>query len=234
MADARWVRAERRATRIAQTAPVSAAGVRRSSSPVVNAGTGLEVQEKHGSSQPATEPVYGRTATLSLARPSRSASRARPKMPHDRCTLAMATELLHYRPARDRHDDWLHRIEELITVVGYSSALSCSLRPQPSLANNDEEDAPPPPRGVSRTPSPGRKRDPAPGLVNPGQGPVMNYQWEYPGANTFMPFGLENMAATYQRLQPAMLVPRLLGRREEEEEMLGPSEGPEPREAADP
>ncbi|KAE8819127.1 hypothetical protein D1007_03114 [Hordeum vulgare] len=95
----------RRATRIAQTAPVDAVGTRRSPSPVVNAATGPEAQEQHGSSQPTTEPADGRTAMPSLATPSGSASRARPERPHGRRALAMATELLRYRPAPDRHDD---------------------------------------------------------------------------------------------------------------------------------
>ncbi|KAE8797594.1 hypothetical protein D1007_27249 [Hordeum vulgare] len=109
--------------------PIGAAGVRRSPSPVMNAATGPEVQEQQGSSQLVTEQANGRTATLSLARPSRSASRARPEMPHGRRALAMATELLRYRPAPDRHDEWLQRIEELIIAVGDSTALSCSLQP---------------------------------------------------------------------------------------------------------
>ncbi|KAE8772841.1 hypothetical protein D1007_55102 [Hordeum vulgare] len=107
MADALRVRAERHATRISQTAPVCAVGARRSLSPVVNAATGLEVQEQQGSSQPVTKPVDGCTATPSLAKPSGSTSRARLEMPYGRRLLAMATELLRYRPAPDRHDDWL-------------------------------------------------------------------------------------------------------------------------------
>ncbi|KAE8795956.1 hypothetical protein D1007_29150 [Hordeum vulgare] len=116
MADARRLPVERRAIRIAQTVPVGAAGARRSPSPVVNAATNPEAQEQQGSSEPATEHVEGRTATPSLARPSGSASCARPEMPHCCRTLAMATELLRYRPAPDRHNDWLHRIEELIAA----------------------------------------------------------------------------------------------------------------------
>ncbi|KAE8780165.1 hypothetical protein D1007_46719 [Hordeum vulgare] len=68
MADARRVRAERRAACIAQTAPVGAVGARRSPSPMVNAATGPEARQQQGSSQPPTEQVDGRTATLSLAR----------------------------------------------------------------------------------------------------------------------------------------------------------------------
>ncbi|KAE8784148.1 hypothetical protein D1007_42320 [Hordeum vulgare] len=151
----------------------SVLSARGSPSPVVNAATGPEVQEQQGSSQPVTELVDGRTATPSLVRPSGSVSRARPEMPHGRCALAMATELLCYPPAPDRHDDWLHRIEEFITAAGDSTTLSCSLRPQPSLANNEEQDVPPHPHGMLRTPSPSRKRDPAPGLVNPGRVPEM-------------------------------------------------------------
>ncbi|KAE8772849.1 hypothetical protein D1007_55110 [Hordeum vulgare] len=105
MADARRVRAERRATCIAQTAPFGSSGVRRSPSPVVNAATGPEGQEQHGSSHPMTKPVDGRTATPSLARPSGLALRARPEVPHGRHALAMATEMLHYRRAPDRHGD---------------------------------------------------------------------------------------------------------------------------------
>ncbi|KAE8787394.1 hypothetical protein D1007_38667 [Hordeum vulgare] len=104
---------------------------------MVNAATGPEVQEQQGSSQPVTEPVDGRTTTPSLARPSASTSRARPKMPHGRHALAMATELLRYRPAPDRHDDWIECIEELITAAGDSATLSCSLRLQSSLVYNE-------------------------------------------------------------------------------------------------
>ncbi|KAE8808772.1 hypothetical protein D1007_14865 [Hordeum vulgare] len=143
-ADACRVLAQLRATRFAQTAPVDDADACLSPSPMVNAATDPEAQEQQGSSQPAIEPIYGRTAMPSLARPSRSTSRARPEMPHGRRVLAMATELLRYRPAPDRHDDWLHRIKELITAVGDSAALSCSLRPQPCLANNEEQDVLPP------------------------------------------------------------------------------------------
>ncbi|KAE8794165.1 Polypyrimidine tract-binding protein-like protein 1 [Hordeum vulgare] len=172
VAPVRFTYLECRATRIAQTAPVSAVGARRSPSPMVNAATGLEAQEQQGSSQPATEPIDGRTATPLLARPSGSASRARLEMPHGRRALAMATELLRYRPAPDHQDDWCYHIEELIAAACNSAALSCSLRPQPSLAN-EEQDAPPHLSGVSRTSSPGRKCDPAPGLVKPGWGPGM-------------------------------------------------------------
>ncbi|KAE8792495.1 hypothetical protein D1007_32967 [Hordeum vulgare] len=94
---------------------------------MVNAANGPKVQEQHGSSQLVTEPVDGCTATPSLAKPSGSASRARPEMPHGRRALAMATELLRYRPSLDRHDDWLHRIEELIAATSDLAALSFSL-----------------------------------------------------------------------------------------------------------
>ncbi|KAE8805707.1 hypothetical protein D1007_18210 [Hordeum vulgare] len=252
MADARRVRAERRATRIAQTTHVGAAGARRSPSPVVNATTGPEVQEQQGSSEPVTEPVDGRTAIMSLVRPLGSASRARPEVPHGWRTLAMDTELLRYRPAPDRHEDWLQRIEELIAAIGDSAALSSSLRPQPSLANNEEQDAPPPPPRHAADPEPRQEVRPRALPPEPRAGPrdeascqmiprphtnacaplmlqisrptahdpfwptLAGYRWEYPGANTFMPFGLGNAVASYQRLQHAMLVPCLLGRHEEE------------------
>ncbi|KAE8811434.1 hypothetical protein D1007_11819 [Hordeum vulgare] len=151
MADARPVRTERHATRVAKTAPVGAAGARRSPSPMVNAATGPEVQEQQGSSHPVTEQADGYTTTPLLTRSSGSASHVRPEMPHGRCGLAMATELLRYRPAPDRHDDWLQRIEELIVVAGDSTT----------------------PRSVSRTPCLGRKHDTAPGLVNPERDPEM-------------------------------------------------------------
>ncbi|KAE8778023.1 hypothetical protein D1007_49160 [Hordeum vulgare] len=129
MANARRVRYEHRTTHFAQTAPVGAAGVCRSSSPVVNAPTCPEIQEQQGSSQPMTEPVDGRTATPSLATPSGSASRARPEMSHGWRVLAMATELLRYRPAPNRLDDWLHHIEELIATACDSVELSYLPRP---------------------------------------------------------------------------------------------------------
>ncbi|KAE8801352.1 hypothetical protein D1007_23049 [Hordeum vulgare] len=108
-----------------------------SRSPVVNAAMGPDTKEQQGSCQPATEQADGRTATLSLVRASRSASHARPEMPHGRRTLAMATELLHYRTAPDHHNDWLQRIKELIAAAGDSATFFCSLQPQPSLANDE-------------------------------------------------------------------------------------------------
>ncbi|KAE8790483.1 hypothetical protein D1007_35135 [Hordeum vulgare] len=151
MADARRARAERCATRVAQTAPAGPASARRSPLPVVNAPTGLDAQEQQGSSQQATEHPNGRTATPSLVRASGSASRARPEMPHGRRALAMFIELLHYRPAADRHNDWLQRIEELVAAAGDSMALSSLFRHQPSLVNDEEQDAPPlPPRHDAR------------------------------------------------------------------------------------
>ncbi|KAE8806760.1 hypothetical protein D1007_17122 [Hordeum vulgare] len=160
MADARRVHAERRTSRIAQTVPIGAASARPSPSPMVNDATGTEAQEKYGSSQPATDVIDGHTATSSLTRPSGSASRARPQMPQGRRALAMATELLHYRPTPDRHEDWLHRIKELISTADDSTALSCSLQPQQSLTNNKEQDTPhPSPRGVTN-PEPGHEARP--------------------------------------------------------------------------
>ncbi|KAE8803218.1 hypothetical protein D1007_20994 [Hordeum vulgare] len=98
-------RAERRTTHVAQTAPTDPADVHRSPSPMVNAATGADAKEPQGSSQPATEQTDGRTATPSLVQDSGSASRARPEMLHGRRALAMATELLPYRSAPDRHND---------------------------------------------------------------------------------------------------------------------------------
>ncbi|KAE8791852.1 hypothetical protein D1007_33681 [Hordeum vulgare] len=126
MADARRARAERRATRVAQTAPVGPGGARRSPSLMVNTATGPDAQEHQGSSQPATEQPDGRTATPSLVPASGSASRARPKMSHGRHALAMAVELLLYYPAPDRHNESLQRIEELVATVSDPAALSCS------------------------------------------------------------------------------------------------------------
>ncbi|KAE8773135.1 hypothetical protein D1007_54757 [Hordeum vulgare] len=160
MANARLVRAERCATRITQTAPVGAAGARRSPSPMVNTATSLEAQEPQGSSQSATEPVDGRTATPSLARTSGSASCAREKVPHGRRALAMAMELLRYWPAPNRHNDWLQRIDDLIAVADDSPALSSSLRHEPSLANNEEQDAPPPPPRRVADPEPRQEARP--------------------------------------------------------------------------
>ncbi|KAE8809442.1 hypothetical protein D1007_13961 [Hordeum vulgare] len=144
MADARRARVERRATRNAHTAPGGPAGAHRSPSPVVNTATSLDAQEQQGSSPSATEQVDGRTSTLSLVRAFGSLSHARLEMLHGWRALAMMTKLLHYRPTPDRHNDWLQRIEELVAAVGDSVAFSCSFRPQPSLVNGEEQDAPPP------------------------------------------------------------------------------------------
>ncbi|KAE8797593.1 hypothetical protein D1007_27248 [Hordeum vulgare] len=125
MADACRARAERRAARIAQTAPAGPAGAHRSPSPVMNAATGPDAQEQQGSSLPVTEHRYSRTATPSLVRGSRATLHARADMSHGRRVLAMATELLRYRPAPDHHHDWLQRIEEHVAAAGDSTSLSC-------------------------------------------------------------------------------------------------------------
>ncbi|KAE8815686.1 hypothetical protein D1007_06874 [Hordeum vulgare] len=127
MADAFRARAERGATRIAQTAPVDPVGAGRSPSPVVNAATDPDAQEQQGSSKSTTEQANGSTATPLLLWASGSASRARPERPHGQHTLSMAAELLRYRPAPGRHNGWLQRIEELVAAAGDSAAFSCSL-----------------------------------------------------------------------------------------------------------
>ncbi|KAE8818322.1 hypothetical protein D1007_03956 [Hordeum vulgare] len=95
MVDARRARVERRATRVAQTAPVGPAGMRQSPPLMANAATAPDAQEQQGSSQPAIEQADDRTATPSLLWASGSASRAQPEMPHSWRALAMAIELLH-------------------------------------------------------------------------------------------------------------------------------------------
>ncbi|KAE8802894.1 hypothetical protein D1007_21328 [Hordeum vulgare] len=129
MAEARQARAERRATRVAQTAPEGPISARRSPSPGVNADMGPDAQEEQGSSHPATEHPNGCTATLSLIRASGAASHTRPEMPHGRHALSMTTELLHYRPSPHCHDKWLQHIEELVAAAGESAVLSFSFRP---------------------------------------------------------------------------------------------------------
>ncbi|KAE8794701.1 hypothetical protein D1007_30537 [Hordeum vulgare] len=153
MPDAHWARAECRATRVAQTAPAGPAGTRRSPLPVVNAATGPNAQERQGSSQPATEHPDSRP-------PLRRSSRLRLDMPHGRRMLAMVTELLRYRPSPDRHNDWLQRIEELVAAAGDSVALSFLFVPQPSHANGEEQDAPPPPPWSEARPEPRQEARP--------------------------------------------------------------------------
>ncbi|KAE8778181.1 hypothetical protein D1007_48949 [Hordeum vulgare] len=134
MPTSRQSRVERRIARVAQTVPMGHAGARWSPSPVVNAATGPGVQEQQGSSHPITEHPDGRTATPSLVQPSGSSSRARPREVCGQRALAMANELLPYRPVAD----WLQRIEEVIATAGEATVRSGSLRPQPSHANNEE------------------------------------------------------------------------------------------------
>ncbi|KAE8770874.1 hypothetical protein D1007_57306 [Hordeum vulgare] len=105
-------------------APVGPAGTRRSPSPMVNAPTGPDANEQQGSSQRTTEQPDSRTATPSLGRASGLASRARPEMSHSPHALAMASELLRYRPTPDRHNDWLQRIEELVAAAGDAAEFS--------------------------------------------------------------------------------------------------------------
>ncbi|KAE8798044.1 hypothetical protein D1007_26782 [Hordeum vulgare] len=169
MADARRARAERRATRVPQTAPVGPAGARWS--PMANATTGPDAQEQQGSSQPATEQPTGRIATPLLVRASGSASRARPEMPHGRRALAMVTELLRYRPAPDRHNGWLQRIEELVAAAGDPVTFSCSFQPQPSLVNDEEKDVPPPPPRHGAHPEPRKEAHPREWPREPRAGP---------------------------------------------------------------
>ncbi|KAE8809847.1 Puromycin-sensitive aminopeptidase [Hordeum vulgare] len=140
--------------------PAGPVGACRSPPPVVNASTGPNAQEQQGSSQPATEHPDGHTATPSLVRASGSASHARLEMPHGRHALAMAIELLRYQPAPDRHNDWLQRIEELVSAAGDSTSLSCSFRPQLSQANDEEQDAPPPPPRRDVCPEPRQEAHP--------------------------------------------------------------------------
>ncbi|KAE8772114.1 hypothetical protein D1007_55919 [Hordeum vulgare] len=85
----------------------------------------------------------------------------------------MATELLCYRPAPYSHNESLQRIEELVAAAGDSTVFSCLFRPQPSLANDEEQEAPPHLCGMARTSSLGRKRIPTTGLVNQGWGQEM-------------------------------------------------------------
>ncbi|KAE8802887.1 hypothetical protein D1007_21321 [Hordeum vulgare] len=161
MADARRARAECHATRVAQTTPAGPAGARRSLSPVMNAATGPDVMDQQGSSQSATKHPDGRTATPSLVWASGSASRSRPEMPHDRRPLAMAIELLRYRPVPDCHNDWLQRIAELVTVACDSAALSWR------TARNKTRH--PHLCGVTCVPSPGKNRVPATDLASLGR-----------------------------------------------------------------
>ncbi|KAE8776973.1 hypothetical protein D1007_50335 [Hordeum vulgare] len=169
MADARRARAERLVARVAQTVPAGPACTRRSPSPVLNAATGPDAQEQEGSSQPATEHRDGRTATPSLVRGSGATSHARPEMPHGRCTLAMATDLLRYRPTSDHHYDCLHRIEELVAAAGDSMALSCSFRPNLPKQTTKNKMHRPHHRGETCSPRRDRKRVPAANLTRPGQ-----------------------------------------------------------------
>ncbi|KAE8774572.1 hypothetical protein D1007_53025 [Hordeum vulgare] len=160
MVEACRARTEYRATCVAQMASLGPAGACRSPSPVVNAATGPEAQEHQVSSQPATEHPDGRTSTPSLVLASGLASRTRPEMPHGRHALAMATELLRYRPAPDRHNDWLQRIEELVAAASDSLVLSYSFRHEPSQANDEEQDAPPLPLQREARPEPRQEARP--------------------------------------------------------------------------
>ncbi|KAE8813508.1 hypothetical protein D1007_09334 [Hordeum vulgare] len=162
------------------------AGGRRSPSPMGKAATGLDAQEHQGSSQPATEQADDCAATPSLVRASGSASRARPEMSHGRRALAMATELLHYRPARARHNDSFQRIEEFVAAAGDSVAFSCSFRVQLSLANDEEQDAQPHLRGVALTPSLGRKCIPPTDFANPGWAQEMKQAVRWSLGHTLM------------------------------------------------
>ncbi|KAE8803901.1 hypothetical protein D1007_20161 [Hordeum vulgare] len=140
---------------------------------MANTATGPDTQEQQRSSQPATEQADGRTATPSLVRSSRSASRTRSEMPHGRRGLAMATELLRYQPAPDYHNDWLQRIEELVAlqvIPWCSPAHFDPNRPSRTTRRNTRH---PDLSSVARNPSLGRKRIPATGLANPGRGQDM-------------------------------------------------------------
>ena len=59
--------------------------------------------------------------------------------------LLMARELLRYRPTKDRYEEWLGRIAELVDAASEAPASSQSLRPQPFQAGDMDHGAPPPP-----------------------------------------------------------------------------------------
>ncbi|KAE8784134.1 hypothetical protein D1007_42306 [Hordeum vulgare] len=147
MADYCRAHAERRATRVSQTAPVGPASAHRSPSPMVNAAAGPDAQEQQCSSHSATEQTDGRTTTLPLIRASGSAL-------HGRHALSMATELLRYRLAPDHHKDWIQCIEELVAAASDPAVFSFSFRPKPSLADDEEQDVPPPPLQHGSRPEP--------------------------------------------------------------------------------
>nr|XP_020187639.1 transcriptional regulatory protein AlgP-like [Aegilops tauschii subsp. strangulata] len=108
MANARRVRAERRAVlavRVAQTAPTGDGAPRRSPSPAANAATGPAAHEQQASSMQPSVRRDGCTTTLSLTPAAASSSHARSGPANAQAALLMARELLRYRPIEDLYED---------------------------------------------------------------------------------------------------------------------------------
>nr|XP_020194926.1 uncharacterized protein LOC109780756 [Aegilops tauschii subsp. strangulata] len=154
MADARQVRAERRTTCVAQTAPMGRGVPRRSASPAANAATDPAAHEQQDSSLPPSVRWDDRTATPSLTPVTTSSSHARRKPANAQAALLMARELLRYDPIEEGYDAWLGRITELVNAAGEALAPSRSLRPPPSWASDMAHGAPPPPPLRSVEPEP--------------------------------------------------------------------------------
>ena len=143
MADAHQARAERRAARVAQTAPAGGPP-RRSLSPAANAATGPAGHEQQASSMHPSMRRDGRTATPSLT-PAGSSSHARHGPANAQAALLMARELLCYRLVDDLYEDWLDDIAELVSAARGSPAPSLSLPWPPPAVGDVAHGAPPPP-----------------------------------------------------------------------------------------
>lgn len=152
MVDARHVRAERRASGVAQTTPVGNNAPRRSASLVAIATTDPTAHEQHDSSLPPSMRRDGRNATPSPTPATVSFSHDRRGPANAQAVLLMARELLRYRPANDLYDVWLDRIAQLVNAVGDAPVLSRSPHPLPSQAGNVAHGAPPPLHGADPEP----------------------------------------------------------------------------------
>ena len=163
MADARRVRAERRAAhaaRVAQTAPPGDGNPRRSPSPAADAATGPVIHEQQDSSLPLPSRRDGHTATPSPIPAAASSSHARRGPANSQAALLMARELLRYRPADDLYEEWLDRIAELVSAAGEAPASSRSLPPPPPRAGDPAHGVPLPPLGRDVIPEPRREAPP--------------------------------------------------------------------------
>ncbi|KAE8769291.1 hypothetical protein D1007_59137 [Hordeum vulgare] len=121
MADARHVRAERRAARVIVTIPPGPCARRHSVGAKATATDPASREQQASSVHPSVQ-QEGRTAMA-------SSSHAHIEWVNTQGALLMVRKLLRYRPAESDYDAWLGRITELVTTTREAHGPSRLFRP---------------------------------------------------------------------------------------------------------